>query len=734
MRALPPGHTMLALPPGKSAESAEFAKLHENLQLLELVGTDDCPYKEGGKLAYAEKLQGRCFTIMQYTHYNGVEIFSLEQVQRACAKKGMTLWAYIVHDADTYSEEDIANGHAPEGAQVGDLKPAHVHIVVLRKSQATLASVARAFGVPPQNVDVKSVKAYPYLCEYLTHEHPDQEDKGKHLYDRDEVASNDPDIWAKVDKLKDRRKQQVVSLTDLFVAVSKGEMTPDDVRRDHREIYVQPKVLPQLKKLRADHLRHRPLPSRVVNVLITGKGGSGKDLIAFAIAHALEILAFKTKSDGVVFEGYDGQRCVIWGDIRPVSLIHALGHPGAVYNALSPYPQEEDRVEVNIKYASAPLAPELNILTCENEPDDFLSALAGEFVNSQGRKHKAEGKEQAYRRFPIVLVVEKGRFTVLLNKGYFEGTRDYFEYITLGTFFQDLEGLLRRAKNIADPDERATTIKQIEAQTVAPVVEIIKQILDGDPNAPTEDAETLLADFAHVGKPVAAQTTRINPPPMDFTNAGSKESEYFSPTDFLCTAICANPAAPPRAWLLDGTENTQQHRILQVQNLDGTYTNYSASLAYSIIGHTTRTTGALDASPASVHTAVSNNVLVTGEPADSRQLCVTSNGRIYIWRRAGTDDDKDRKNLEVRVSANDRVILRVVSESTDAYPAGESQRLQRYSAVLANSAVRVSLEQNVINADQAVEVINRGTWATGAVTDDELQRIIAAISAGGDVS
>ncbi|MTE10440.1 hypothetical protein FKE98_08455 [Corynebacterium aurimucosum] len=705
-------HTPVALP----EQPTEFAKLHENLQMLARVGTENCPYKTDWAYADEKDMEGREFFVTQNTHYNGVEIFSVEQIQRVCDMKGMTEWSYIVHDKDTYTN--------------GDLKAEHIHGAFKRKNVATVGQVARWLGVPPQQVELKRGGAYPYLVEYLTHEHPDQQDKGKHLYDRSEVVTSDPAVWDKVDQLKEKRKKSKVSLIDIFEAVSNGEMTPDDVRRDYRHLYVRPNMISHLKKLRADYLRHRPVPPRVATLHITGKAGTGKDAIGLAVSHTLEMPAFKTNSDGVVFEGYDGQRCVIWGDCRAASLIRALGHPGAVYNVFSPYPQKEDLPEVNIKYSSAPLAPALNIVTSEVASDEFLSALAGEYEDRSGRKHKAEGKEQAYRRFPIIIEVEKGQYTIRLNKGYFHGTRDYFEYITLGTFSQDLEGLLRRANNIADPEERAATIKRVEAQTVAPIVEIIKQILDGDPNAPAENAEALLADFAHVGTPVAAQTSRINPPPMNFAVADTQQSEYFSRTDFLCTAVRANPAAPPRAWLFDGTENGQQHRILQVQNLDGSYTNYVASMTYDIIGPATRTTGALDASPASVHTAVGNDVLIAGEPANSEKLCVTSQGKTYIWCKPGTDD-KDRKNLEVRVSANTRNVIRVVSENNDSFPAGTTQRLQRYSAVLVDSATHISLEQKVLTADEAVAVINRGTWATAAVSDDELQQIFSAITAGG---
>ena len=105
-----------------------------------------------------------------------------------------------------------------------------------------------------------------------------------------------------------------------------------------------------------------------------------------------------------------------------------------------------------------------------------------------------------------------------------------------------------------------------------------------------------------------------------------------------------------------------------------------------------------------------------------------------MWNWPGTGDDKDRKNLEVRISANDRAVFRVASINNDTYPAGTPQQLQRYGAVLSDTAVRVSLEQTVLNADEAVAVINRANWATAAVTDEELQQILTAITAGGETA
>ncbi|OIR40578.1 hypothetical protein BJP08_08690 [Corynebacterium sp. NML140438] len=170
-----------------------------------------------------------------------------------------------------------------------------------------------------------------------------------------------------------------------------------------------------------------------------------------------------------------------------------------------------------------------------------------------------------------------------------------------------------------------------------------------------------------------------------------------------------------------------------MQNSDGTYTNYLAGLSYSRSGYATRTTGALDSSATTVSTAVANGVLIAGEPANSRQLCVSSNGKTYVWNWPGTDD-KERTNLEVRVSANTRDVIRVVSENNGSLQAEQRHSIQRYGAALVGSPTYVSLEQKVLNADEAVAVINRGTWATTAVTDEELQQIFTAITAGGAAS
>lgn len=717
------------------SEPQTVTALPESLQLLQLVGTDDCPYRLGGKWNIHEKNKFRAFFITQQAFYDGYgDLLTEERIQKALAPKGMSEWAYINHDRDTYTPKDFKKKHTPpKGAAFGDEKPEHWHIALLCKSYKTIAAVAKALGIPPQYVEGKPPSAFLPLCKYLTHEDPAQADK--ETYDRSEVVTNVPDLWEKVDEDAQRGAQQKqVNVDEVSALVAQGKMTLAEVREKYLHLYVKRGMLAHLAKLRGDYLQYAPLPPRVVNILVFGDGGTGKDLMTGPLPRKLGFLIFKIGGENVGFDGYDGEECVVWEDARAGSIIQACGNRGNVFRMFAPFRQPGDgRLSANIKYGRTYPIQQLNIVTAATTPDDFLSGLAGTYTDRFGRPQMAEDESQAYRRFQILIKVEKGQYTIYLNKGFFNGTREYFDYITIGPLSQNLEQLRRRADNIADPDEREAVIREIESRTVAPVVDVIKQILYGNPATPTEDADTLLADFADAGQQVTARTSRINPPPMDFAAADAKPNAYFSRTDFLCTAICANPTAPPRAWLLDGSEDGQQHRILQVQDSDGTYTNYLAGLSYSRSGCATRTTGALDSSAMTVSTAVANGALVAGEPANSRQLCVSSNGKTYVWNWPGTDD-KDRRNLEVRISANTRDVIRVVSENNDSFPVGMPQRLQRYSAVLVGNGTGVSLEQKVFNADEAVAVINRGTWVTTAVTDDELQQIFAAITAGGAAS
>lgn len=144
------------------SEPQTVKALPESLQLLQLVDTDECPYRPGGKWHKAERKKFSAFFITQQAFYDGYgDLLTEERIQEALAPKGMTYWAYINHDRDTYTPKDFKSKYTPpKGAAVGDKKPAHFHIALLCKSYKTIAAVAKAFGVPPQYVEGKPPSAF----------------------------------------------------------------------------------------------------------------------------------------------------------------------------------------------------------------------------------------------------------------------------------------------------------------------------------------------------------------------------------------------------------------------------------------------------------------------------------------------------------------------------------------------------------------------------------------------
>lgn len=498
-------HTMLALPPGKSTQPTESPELPEALRLLALVGTDEDPYKEGGRWAYADKenMRSRGFFITQNTHYDGVEIFSLDQAQQACDRKGMTEYAYILHDRDTYSAEEIASGNAPVDAAVDDPKADHIHTVVRRKSMATLGAIARAFGVPPQQVEKKAASAFEDLVEYLTHEHPDQQERGKHLYDRSEVITNVADLWECVDKHKENRKKKKVDEKAVFKQVSDGELTLEDVREQYPDIYVKKGNLSHMRILRNDYISRLVPPSKVMNIYICGDGGKGKDAAAVAIAKALKELfgwrIFKVGADNVTFENYDGEEIIIWEDKRAASFIHACGGRGDAFRVLGPYRKDTDRMVVNVKNSKVTLANHVNIITAVTPYRTFISGLAGTYKDRYNVEQNAEDEGQAYRRIQIVIEVERGSYTIHVNKGFAEGTGEYFDYFTTSGIAQNFEQLYRDSEHIKDEEERINVVGELSTQTVAPVIDEFNRLMNRADSLSEMTADELRAQYAHLG-------------------------------------------------------------------------------------------------------------------------------------------------------------------------------------------------------------------------------------------
>ena len=501
----------------KNDQNDPSSTIPEALRLLALVGTDDDPYKEGGPWAYANKQKngGRVFMITQNLEHpsTGQTLITTGQVEKGVAKKGVRQYAWILHDKDVYTADDAAKD--PTRVE-GSSKAPHVHIAIKRPSFATLGQVARSFGVPPQCVESKPDSSFLDLVEYLTHEHPNQHGKGKYLYDDSEVhASQGWDWRSDLEEHKEKRLEKGLSKSlkrrkkEAALNITLGKWDLDDVCSNDPELWSTDGVMKHLQALRADWLTRQTPPGQVLNIYISGDGGTGKDVMAVILARCFNPGAkrpyFNVGGDNVAFEGYDGEEVLIWEDFRAYSMLEACRKDrGLLFRILGPYRDVYKKLIVHIKGTRTQLLNRVNIITGPDDYETFLNGLAGEYKaysrDGQAYQRTSENKAQAYRRFPLIIPMSEGEFSVYLNKGFLEGTREYFEYEKHEHYRQDLGPLARRCEQIRDRERADEVLLTVGKQTAAPILEQ-RPRLTGE-LWPSVEPDAVLAEFSLAGQPI----------------------------------------------------------------------------------------------------------------------------------------------------------------------------------------------------------------------------------------
>ena len=494
--------------------------LPEALRLLALVGTDDDPYQEGGPWAYANKQKngGRVFMITQNLEHpsTGQTLITTEQVEKGVAKKGVRQYAWILHDKDVYTADDAAKN--PTRVE-GSSKAPHVHIVIKRPSFATLGQVARSFGVPPQCVESKPDSSFLDLVEYLTHENSKQQAAGKHLYDDSEVhASQGWDWRSDLEEHKEERLEKGLSKSlkhrkkEAALNITLGKWDLDDVHDNDPELWSMDGVMKHLKALRADWLTRQTPPGQVLNIYISGDGGTGKDVMATVLARCFNPGAkrpyFGLGGENVSFEHYDGEEVIIWEDFRAYQMLEVCRKDrGLLFRILGPYRDSFKKLIVNVKGSNTQLLNRINIITGPDDYETFLDGLAGEYTaysreTGQTYRRTSENKAQSYRRFPLIIPMSEGEFSVYLNKGFLEGTREYFEYEKYEHFRQDLGSLARRCEQIRDRKRSDEVLLTVGKRTAAPILEQVPR-LTGE-LLPSVEPDVVLAEFSTAGQPIVA--------------------------------------------------------------------------------------------------------------------------------------------------------------------------------------------------------------------------------------
>ena len=390
-------------------------------------------------------MKARVFNIMQYEyHPNDYEVDgSLKQgalplLTQSMIRDGLNhrtikQYAYILHDKDMYSTDDEA---ANPQHVAGTLKPPHWHIVLNCPSQVELPSIANWFGIPENFIDVpKGRGAFLDCVRYLTHENPAEQAKGKHLYNDSEVYAN----FAFRAELTVREQRQAKYGYDAANRMSAADEMKLHVLQDGWTIkhcidadpLVYTKVRDALPKLRLDYLRDQsPCPFRM-NIYVDGDGGLGKGALCEYIAQKLfpevEKPYFTVGNDArVAFDGYDGEPVIIWDDYRAAHFIKNFGR-GGVFNLFDTHPRQQAQQAKNSRVI---LTNAVNIVNSVEPYMQFLNGLAGEYKDRDGVEHEAEDKNQAYRRFPLIICVRETDFDILFNRGFVDkDSHAYRQYI-----------------------------------------------------------------------------------------------------------------------------------------------------------------------------------------------------------------------------------------------------------------------------------------------------------------
>lgn len=426
------------------------------------------------------------------------------KIVQALGHKTIKEAVYILHDKDTYTEKTVDKerdrlykawqqlNKDPNKSElqalevgygikdwegfykfkhqekVGEKKTAHWHCYIRMDSPQKISTIAKWFDTSKQNVEIKSgAGAWADCLEYAVHDSENAKAEGKYGYDWSELHCSGITLDAVKELVKDkqiRRLKYGKDLTEkelLRMKVMNEGLTLKQAYEQYPLMYADDRT--KLIELRTEFLAHKGyVPSTRYNFFIQGAGGIGKDTIGRGLARQFypdkddDEIFHIVKDIDVPFEGYDGQPVIIWEDVRSQTLIQKFGRDG-VFRL---FDINVTKGRYNIKYGSMPLTNSMNILTSTENYTSFLDNLAGEYVDKNGNKRKAEDKGQAYRRFPFIIPIQMDFMDILVQKAFLQGDTSYEEYMQYNHMRGNLARLMFNSKVMAIPEEQRKQIQQ----------------------------------------------------------------------------------------------------------------------------------------------------------------------------------------------------------------------------------------------------------------------------------
>lgn len=436
----------------------------------------------------SEKAKAKNFHIVQYVRHpvTGELLITLEQIEDGLAHKTIKRYAYIYHDKDPYTEDDVRkekNKAKEEKRQanpriaVGNLKPEHYHIVITTVDPITgngntleVDKVAQWFGIPPQYVDtMRGHGAFLDGVEYLTHCSPKEQQKGKYRYDDSEVVASFGFDWrTELDQRIADRAARGVEYSNLdkfnrmYYDLYTGEKTLSECETENQILFM--KYRDRFEEAARYHIIDQPPPNTRLNFYIEGDGGGGKGVLSKALARALfpnikteKELFFEVGAAGVGFQKYNGQPVIIWNDRRASELLSELQDTGNVFNVFDPHPTTQQQ---NIKYGAVSLINKVHIVNSVESFESFLNRLAG-----------AEDRKQSYRRFPFILEIDDKCIHFSVNKGVAEGSNDYLKFDSY-----TLPGDVKKISDVCGGDRQLAN--ELLGYVLSDVVKKYHEVLD----------------------------------------------------------------------------------------------------------------------------------------------------------------------------------------------------------------------------------------------------------------
>ena len=216
-------------------------------------------------------------------------------------------WLYILHDKDTYTEEDEKRNNEHKK---GTLKKAHYHIYLRLKDSTNIKYIASAFNVPENFVSRVKGKWVDVLL-YATHRNAPE----KHQYSDEEVVSNF-DFTTVRDK-EEKKKSDNKYLDTIIDKIDSGE-----IREYNLTKYISMKDYIKFERQIKRAFEYRTQKMKGIDrdmkcIYIQGVSGAGKTTYAKRIAEDKNMSYYISSGSNDVLDDYKGEDCIILDDLRP---------------------------------------------------------------------------------------------------------------------------------------------------------------------------------------------------------------------------------------------------------------------------------------------------------------------------------------------------------------------------------------------------------------------------------